>query len=163
MYRLYVNRDDFTFSASQILIINDELEELSGHNFHITADIEATHLKTDGVIIDFRILKRFLREIVNRFNHRTIVPMKNNLLTISNNNDQCTILYKNDSISFPARFGVFIDKNNASCECLAIEIADMLTEKLKDYKISGTLEITLSESPGQGAGVRVPLSPLSDN
>ena len=66
-----------SFSAAHILAeIGGKCEELHGHNFKVEATVAASDLNSTGLLIDFRIFKKWLDEILEDIDHRhlNIIP-----------------------------------------------------------------------------------------
>lgn len=68
MFTLYVKE---SFSAAHRLEnYNGKCEELHGHNFVVEALFEGEKPGTGGILVDFKVLKRFLREILDSIDHK---------------------------------------------------------------------------------------------
>lgn len=66
MYEITVHK---TFSAAHTLVIGGEREQLHGHNFRVEATVASEGLNADGVVLDFRVLKGWLGEILEEMDH----------------------------------------------------------------------------------------------
>jgi 6-pyruvoyltetrahydropterin/6-carboxytetrahydropterin synthase len=56
-------------SAHHLLNYNGQCENLHGHNWDVNAIVRCTELDKAGLGIDFKILKKALREITNTLDH----------------------------------------------------------------------------------------------
>ena len=66
-----------SFSAAHVLAeIGGKCEELHGHNFKVEATVAASDLSSTGLLIDFRVFKKWLDEILEDIDHRhlNIIP-----------------------------------------------------------------------------------------
>jgi 6-pyruvoyltetrahydropterin/6-carboxytetrahydropterin synthase len=66
-----------SFSAAHILAeIGGKCEELHGHNFKVEATVAASDLNSTGLLIDFRVFKKWLDEILEDIDHKylNIIP-----------------------------------------------------------------------------------------
>ena len=66
-----------SFSAAHVLKeIGGKCEELHGHNFKVEATVAASDLSSTGLLIDFRVFKKWLDEILEDIDHRhlNIIP-----------------------------------------------------------------------------------------
>jgi len=62
-----------TFSAAHnIEDYNGKCEALHGHNFLVEAIFTGEHLGKGGMLIDFKILKNYLKNILDTLDHRYI-------------------------------------------------------------------------------------------
>jgi 6-pyruvoyltetrahydropterin/6-carboxytetrahydropterin synthase len=60
-----------TFSAAhRISEIGGKCEALHGHNFLVEVSVAAESLNGDGLLIDFRILKRWTEEVLDQLDHK---------------------------------------------------------------------------------------------
>ena len=60
-----------SFSAAHMLrAVGGKCEELHGHNFKVEVTVSAEHLNTSGILIDFRNVKKWLQEILERLDHK---------------------------------------------------------------------------------------------
>lgn len=60
-----------SFSAAHLLAeIGGKCEELHGHNFKVEVTVGAMELNAEGILIDFRLVKKWLKEILDRMDHQ---------------------------------------------------------------------------------------------
>ncbi|MGP8154296.1 MAG: 6-carboxytetrahydropterin synthase QueD [Smithella sp.] len=60
-----------SFSAAHVLAeIGGKCEELHGHNFKVEVTVAADELNSNGLLIDFRFLKKVLDEIMKDIDHK---------------------------------------------------------------------------------------------
>lgn len=72
-----------TFAAAHQLIGYDgPCENLHGHTFRVQVFVTGRELKKEGFVIDFKLIKNFLSEILSDFDHHNL----NDLLIFKNEN-----------------------------------------------------------------------------
>jgi 6-pyruvoyltetrahydropterin/6-carboxytetrahydropterin synthase len=60
-----------SFSAAHLLSeIGGKCEELHGHNFKVEITVAAKKLNSNGLLVDFRFLKKILSEILEEVDHK---------------------------------------------------------------------------------------------
>lgn len=60
-----------SFSAAHLLAeIGGKCEELHGHNFKVEVTIGAPTLNSEGIAIDFRLVKKWLKDILDQMDHQ---------------------------------------------------------------------------------------------
>ena len=60
-----------SFSAAHFLAeIGGKCEELHGHNFKVEVTVAASELSSTGLLIDFRVFKKWLGEILEDIDHK---------------------------------------------------------------------------------------------
>jgi len=68
MYEVAITQ---SFSSAQRLAdIGGKCEELHGHNFKVEVTVGGQALNSEGILIDFRLLKKFLKEIIDQMDHQ---------------------------------------------------------------------------------------------
>jgi len=59
------------FSSAHLLAqIGGKCEELHGHNFKVEVTVSAPDLNESGLLIDFRVVKKWLGEILDQMDHK---------------------------------------------------------------------------------------------
>ena len=72
-----------SFSAAHLLAkIGGKCEELHGHNFKVEVTVGAQELNSEGILIDFRLVKKWLKEILDEMDHQHL----NNLPSFAGKN-----------------------------------------------------------------------------
>ena len=60
-----------SFSAAHILSqVGGKCEELHGHNFKVELTLGAPVLNQSGLLIDFRLVKKWLNEVLDELDHK---------------------------------------------------------------------------------------------
>jgi len=60
-----------SFSAAHMLkAVGGKCEELHGHNFKVEATVTAENLNSSGILVDFRNVKEWLQEILDKLDHK---------------------------------------------------------------------------------------------
>lgn len=73
MYEVIIKK---SFSAAHLLKGVDGMhEELHGHNFAVEVSVISPELNPDGILIDFRTLKKWLNDIIEDFDHKYLNDM----------------------------------------------------------------------------------------
>jgi len=68
MYEVTIKR---SFSAAHLLKdIGGKCEELHGHNFNVEVSVASESLNSEDLLIDFRVLKRWTDEVLERLDHK---------------------------------------------------------------------------------------------
>jgi 6-pyruvoyltetrahydropterin/6-carboxytetrahydropterin synthase len=68
MYEVTIKR---SFSAAHVLEdVGGGCEELHGHNFTVEVSVAAGELNTQGLAVDFRVLKRWTEDVLSELDHK---------------------------------------------------------------------------------------------
>ncbi|RLG83949.1 MAG: 6-carboxytetrahydropterin synthase [Thermoprotei archaeon] len=118
MPRAVVGISGLTFDVSHYTKgASSKCMNIHGHTFKLSVEVEGFINEDTGMVIDFIILKKIVREIINEYDHKVIVPKK----------DVGKISIKGP---FNAEMKV-IDYPEATTEYIALDIAKRIYEKLK--------------------------------
>ena len=66
MYEVSIRK---SFSAAHTLDIGGKCEDLHGHNFTVDITVRSQDLDSEGLVMDFRVLKGWTDEILNELDH----------------------------------------------------------------------------------------------
>lgn len=62
-------------AAHQLKMVGEKCENLHGHNFKVEAFVAGEELNNAGVLLDFGIVKKALKEIMERLDHKFLNEM----------------------------------------------------------------------------------------
>lgn len=150
--RLY--KEYFNFGSAHFLIFADGTrEELHGHNYRATLELDA-ELDEAHLVADFLVVKPIFKRVCDRLDHRTLIPLRNPHLTVETDEREVTIRYRDDRYIIPIRDVCLLDIENTASELLARyisrEFASELSATLPAMK-PARIVVTVEESPGQSA------------
>lgn len=160
-FSVYVAKENLKFSAAHFIAYPGFREPLHGHNYQVGVRVEGK-LSPTGYVLDFGLVKRLTKEIVDRLDERTLVPAKSDCLQIERlANDQLRIVYGMEEFRLPASDACLLPIAHSSAEELARFIWGELRDVLRaqhalDEVIA--LEISVAEAPGQAAIYRAEVS-----
>ena len=156
-FSIHVAKENLKFSAAHFIAYPGFREPLHGHNYQVGVYVEGRLAKT-GYVIDFGLIKKLTKEIVDRLDERTIVPGNSDCLTIDRPTDGVVrIRYENDEFVLPAADVCIVPIVHSSAEELARYIWDELAAALRARGALSdvtTMEISVAEGPGQSAYYR---------
>jgi 6-pyruvoyltetrahydropterin/6-carboxytetrahydropterin synthase len=153
-FSVHVAKENLKFSAAHFIAYAGFREPLHGHNYQVGVYVEGG-LASTGYVIDFGLIKKLTKEIVDRLDEHTIIPADSDCLTIDALADgRIRVRYENDEFIFPAADVCLVPIVHSSAEELARYIWNELTGALKarDALAEVTvIEISVAEGPGQAA------------
>jgi 6-pyruvoyltetrahydropterin/6-carboxytetrahydropterin synthase len=152
-YRVRIEKDYTVFSAGHFITYDGhECEPLHGHNYRAAAALEGP-LDENAYVFDFTRLKRALRTVVDRLDHRMLLPTKSALIRVSQSGAEVQAAYRDKRYVFPLSDVVLLPVPNTTAEMLAWWIAQELRQSL-DLSGATALEVEVDESSGQRAFYR---------
>ncbi len=155
-FRVRVTKDYTVFCAGHFITYEgDQCEALHGHNYRAAASLEGA-LGESFYVFDFVALKKILRGICDRLDHRMLLPLQNPLLELSQDDEGLLIRYRNKKYMFPKDEVVLLPIPNTTAEKLAEWIGGELEAELRQRGAHGltAMEVEVEESFGQSAVCR---------
>ena len=158
-YRVRVAKDNLVFCAGHFITYAGTCESLHGHNYRAAVTLEGT-LDESEFVFDFVILKRMMKSICDRLDHRLLLPSHNPLLDIRSDASGFTVRYQHKTYVFPREDVVQLPIPNTTAEHLAAWIGDQLVAALAAEGASQltAIEVEVEETVGQSAFWRRELS-----
>lgn len=160
-YFVRVGGSEISFSAIHLVTFEDgSAENLHGHSFRVTAEVEAP-LGRNGLVLDFVRLKRLLGEIAAELDHRVILPTRSPTLAVEVEAEEVQTRFRDRRWVFPRNACALLPIENATVELLAGWIATRLLEAIGRWKggppapAVARLRVEVEESPGQTAACEV--------
>jgi 6-pyruvoyl-tetrahydropterin synthase len=150
--RLY--KEYFNFGSAHFLIFADGTrEELHGHNYRATLEIDA-ELDEAWLVADFLVVKPIFRAVCDSLDHRTLFPTANPHLRVEAGAQEVVAWFGDERYVVPTRDVKLLPIENTSSELLAGWICGHFLVALREKLPALTLRrvaVTVQESPGQSA------------
>ena len=148
-----VSKDYLTFSAAHFLTIaGHKCEALHGHNYVVTVVVEGGIDRDSGFVVDFAVLKRILRPVIDRLDHRVLVPLRNDKVAIRTDGDATVINYRGlRRFVFPTEHVALVPVTDTTAELLAQFLAAAMIDGLAEEgcRTATSVLVEVEESPGQ--------------
>lgn len=156
-FSIDVAKENLKFSAAHFIAYPGFREPLHGHNYQVGVHVEGRLART-GYVIDFGLIKKLTKEIVDRLDERTIIPGKSDCLKIDRPSEGVVrVRYEHDEFILPAADVCIVPIVHSSAEELARYIWDELVLALSGRGALAevtTMEVSVAEGPGQSAHYR---------
>ena len=127
-------------------------ERLHGHNYTIAVALEVSTIEL-AKMIPFAPLKDAMRELCAEWKEHVMLAAHNPHLKIIRDDAELEFMLCGDRYVMPRGDALLLPLDNISVEALAAHIAQLLAAKLATPTVLA-LEVTVEESPGQGASCR---------
>lgn len=156
-FSIKISKDYLSFSIAHFVLFSDSCEVLHGHNYAVSAQIGGA-LDAVGYVVDFGIVKKRLRAIVDALDHKIILPGEHPDLQITQADNNIEARFNGKFFSFPSDDTLVLGIKNSTAEYFAEHICGRLLDALKEAgeRISW-LSVEVVESPGQSATFRLEL------
>jgi 6-pyruvoyltetrahydropterin/6-carboxytetrahydropterin synthase len=159
-FKVRVTKDYTVFCSGHFITYEgDKCEAVHGHNYRAAASLEGA-LGDDAYVFDFVTLKRMLRQVCDRLDHRMLLPEHNPHLRWQTDGESLVLHYRHKKYVFPRDEVLMLPIPNTTAEKLAEWIGGELAGELRARGARGltALEVEVEESFGQSAFCRLDLS-----
>ncbi|MEN0058346.1 MAG: 6-carboxytetrahydropterin synthase [Bdellovibrio sp.] len=155
---LHLAKQNFKFSAAHFLIFDEKnAERLHGHNYQVRVDIrtpdQASSYK-EGYFIDFNVFKRFIKQRLDIWDERVLLPGKHPDMKIQKTAQGCEVNFRDRYYVFPQKEVEVLPVTNTSVEQLSALLAEDFYQEFRQYGVV-QLRVYVAETPGQGASTVV--------
>jgi len=157
-HRIVIAREQYKFSCAHMTVFADGTKErLHGHNYTIAVAVQLDRADLASMI-PFAPLKRALADLCAEWKEHLLLPMQNPFLEIVRDDHELEIKLCGERYVMPRGDALLLPIDNISVEALAAYIAALLA-KLPALAAPHVhaLEVTVEESPGQGASCELSL------
>ncbi|REJ85988.1 MAG: 6-pyruvoyl tetrahydrobiopterin synthase [Planctomycetota bacterium] len=154
-YRVRVDKDHLVFSAGHFITIEtpdgEICERLHGHNWRTAVEV-AGPLDANRYVFDFIALRDALQQIVDRLDHRMLLPTRHPRIKLESNDREVEVRYEERRWVFPVEECVLLPIEQTTAELLAQWIGAELLKLLGEAASGLTkLQVEVEENFGQWA------------
>jgi len=142
MHSIRVNDSRLHFSSAHFVMGADYCESLHGHNYFVEITVFG-ELDSDGMVMDFRDIKKQALWICELLDHKTLLPGKSQSIEVNESEYSYEVTVSGKRYVFPKEDCFILPYNATTAERLAEFIASQI--KLSDnYKV----RVCVSENIG---------------
>jgi 6-pyruvoyltetrahydropterin/6-carboxytetrahydropterin synthase len=160
-FKVHVSKDYTIFCAGHFITYGDQCEPVHGHNYRAAATLEGD-LDENAYVFDFTALKKLLRALCDRLDHRMLLPRDNPRLTLDEEGESISVRFERKTYVFPREDVVVLPLPNTTAEMLAEWLAGQIEADLRARGANNltALEVEVEEVQGQSAFARRALNRL---
>jgi 6-pyruvoyltetrahydropterin/6-carboxytetrahydropterin synthase len=158
-HRIRIARAEHKFSCAHMTVFPDGTKErLHGHNYTVAVGLEVERVEL-AAMIPFAPIKTAIGELCAAWKERVLVAARNPWLEIVRDADELEFRLCGERYVLPRGDALLLPIDNISVEALAAHIAELLRDRLRAHALPHAiaLEVTIDESPGQGASCTLAL------
>ncbi len=158
-YRVRVTKDQLVFSAAHFITLNQNVcEHLHGHNWRTTVELTG-RLDENYYVFDFIALRNSLQDIVNKLDHRMLLPTKHSAIQVNPNDQEIEVTFQERRWVFPCEDCVLLPIENTTAERIAHWIASRMRDVIyvQEQSHIETIRVELEENFGQWAICEFPV------
>lgn len=156
-HRIAIAREQYKFSCAHMTVFADgSKERLHGHNYTVAVALDVDRIDLQAMI-PFAPIKAALAELCGGWKEHVLLAAKNPFFELVRDDEEIEIKLCGDRYVMPRQDALLLPIDNISVEALAAHIAALLAERLGRPPHATQLEVTVEESPGQGASATIDL------
>jgi 6-pyruvoyltetrahydropterin/6-carboxytetrahydropterin synthase len=158
-HRILIARAEHKFSCAHMTVFPDgSKERLHGHNYTVSIAIEVDRIDL-AAMIPFAPVKTAVAELCRAWKERVLLAARNPHFVVIQDTHELEITLCGERYVFPRNDVLLLPIDNISVEALAAHVAAVLRDQLAALAAphARALEVTIEESPGQGASCTVVL------
>ncbi len=150
-FSVRITGDDLSFSAAHFLASSAEVcEPLHGHDYQVAVEIGGL-LGAEHYVVDFVALRRALRQLLEQWNHRVLLPDGSGAVRVASHvPGEIEVRLGRRRWVFPEQDCCILPVPSTTAELLARTLGRRLLERLLPSRRTGvaTVRVELKESPG---------------
>jgi 6-pyruvoyltetrahydropterin/6-carboxytetrahydropterin synthase len=162
-FRVQVSKDYLVFASAHFITFKGhQCETLHGHNYRVGVAVEGSVETETLFVLDFSVLKQITRKLVDRIDHKVLLPTLNPKLTFREEGERIAVDYFGQpTYVFPKRDCALLPIPNSTAEMLAQYLGSQMREELVagGYTHLTSLELEVEENYGQSATYHEALVP----
>ena len=162
-FRVQVSKDYLVFASAHFITFKGhQCETLHGHNYRVGVAVEGAVEAETLFVLDFSVLKQITRKLVDRIDHKVLLPTLNPKLAFREDGDRIAVDYFGQpTYVFPKRDCALIPIPNSTAEMLAQYLGSQVREELLagGYTHLTSLDLEVEENYGQSATYHEALVP----
>ena len=162
-FRIQVSKDYLVFASAHFITFKGhQCETLHGHNYRVGVAVEGSVESETLFVLDFSVLKQIARRLVDRIDHKVLLPTLNPKLAFHEEGDRVSVDYFGQpTYVFPKRDCALLPIPNSTAEMLAQYLGTQMREELAagGYTHLTSLELEVEENYGQSATYHEALVP----
>ena len=141
--KLKISGDKLTIASAHMLTKHEKCARLHGHNYNIEVEVEG-EIDENNMLIDFGIFKKEVGDIMKQYDHRILLPEKNEDLDIDIKDTQIIVNTCEGKVySFPKDDVILLPLEATTVELLAKFLHNLIKKRYPKFKIT----ITMAETP----------------
>ena len=156
-HRITIAREQYKFSCAHMTVFADGTKErLHGHNYTVAVALDVDRVDLQSMI-PFAPIKAALAELCAAWKEHVLIATKNPHFVLVRDDAELELTLCGERYVMPRQDALLLPIDNISVEALAAHVAGLLAQRLGAPPHATALEVTVEESPGQGASATIEL------
>lgn len=161
-FRVQVSKDYLVFASAHFITFRGhQCESLHGHNYRVGISVSGSVDNECLFVLDFSVLKRIVRSLVDQIDHKVLLPTQNPKLAYRHEAGMVHVDYfGKPTYVFPESDCALLPIQNSTAEMLAQYLGLGVRDALESegYTHLTEMELEVEENFGQSASYRITLA-----
>ena len=144
------------FSACHFIPRHEKCSRLHGHSYIVRLRLEGD-IGKDGMIMDFVVLKKKLREIIEELDHKTLLPTTSDEVALTVTDESIEVMSNGKRYVFPSMDVTLLEIPTTTAEEISKMMAERMVKEIDFPSNVRSLSIGMDEERGQTAWYTVVL------
>ena len=155
-FSLRLGKEDFKFSAAHFTVFSkSEAETLHGHNYRVAVELSGSELDDLDFLVPAAAVKRDIRAECAALDEKVLLPDTCPHLRLTDHGETIAAVFDSRRYEFPSPEIVLLPVANVTVEALARYLWQRLRDRWAHlHDLIDVVEVTVTETPGQGASYR---------
>ncbi|MBM4089265.1 MAG: 6-pyruvoyl tetrahydropterin synthase family protein [Planctomycetes bacterium] len=130
-FRVRLHNEQLTFNAAHFITYDgNTCEQLHGHNFRVSVDVEGP-LDENHYVVDFIALRNDLKQITATLDHGVLLPTMHSAMRVRETEREVEVTFGDRRWVFPREDCRLLPVHNTTAELIARHIAVQLLHNLQ--------------------------------
>ena len=138
------------FSACHFIPRHEKCSRLHGHSYIVRLRLEGD-IGEDGMIMDFVVLKKKLKQMIDELDHKTLIPTRSNEVTVEVTDDEVQVRTCGKRSIFPLVDVTLLDIPTTTAEEMSKAMTQRMVSEIDFPANVRSVSIGLDEERGQTA------------
>ena len=138
------------FSACHFIPRHEKCSRLHGHSYIVRLRLEGD-IGEDGMIMDFVVLKKKLKQMIDELDHKTLIPTRSNEVTVDVTEDEVQVMTCGKRYVFPMVDVTLLDIPTTTAEEMSKAMTQRMVSEIEFPANVRSVSIGLDEERGQTA------------
>jgi 6-pyruvoyltetrahydropterin/6-carboxytetrahydropterin synthase len=159
-FSIRIASPNLIFSAAHFITFDGGgCEPLHGHDYRVQAELFGP-LNASGYVVDFVLVEKRLRAIVEELDHRVLLPGEHSSIVVAEENGEMVVVHAGRRWIFPADNCRVLPVKNTTTESFARYIGERLIDDLivPGRLPVGQIVVEVGECGGYGAVCRLEIA-----
>jgi len=139
------------FSACHFIPMHEKCSRLHGHTYIVRLRLEGEIDEESGMVMDFVVLKKKLRSMIDEMDHMILLPSRSKIVKITKSDNHLEVQSCNKKYVFPLEDVVLLDVTTTTAEEMSKLMVERLAKDIDLPKNVRSISVGLDEERGQTA------------